>query len=148
MQAFHGAYVGVDLTDDADDLFQQGEPWTLAHGEQPDPDDGHCIVKVTADGHALDGYVTWGALQHATLGWSQVCLGEAWVIITQEDADAASLDIGRLRADINALDGTGGSGSPAPTPIHNHANFLIEMAGDVEAVLAKARAYLTGHGLL
>ena len=40
MQAFHGAYVGVDLTDDADDLFQQGEPWTIANGEQPDPSEG------------------------------------------------------------------------------------------------------------
>ena len=40
MQAFHGAYVGVDLTDDADDLFKQGEPWTIANGEQPDPRGG------------------------------------------------------------------------------------------------------------
>ena len=37
MQAFHGCYVGVDLTDDADELFQQGEPWTLANSEEPDP---------------------------------------------------------------------------------------------------------------
>jgi hypothetical protein len=37
------------------------------------------------------------------------CLQEAWVIISQEDADAANLDIAALRADIDALQGTGGS---------------------------------------
>ena len=50
MQAFRGAYCGVDLTDDANDLFSQGQPWTIANGEQPDPSEGHCIVKVKADG--------------------------------------------------------------------------------------------------
>jgi hypothetical protein len=33
---------------------------------------------------------------------------EAWVIISQEDANAASLNIDALRHDINALHGTGG----------------------------------------
>jgi len=46
MAAFHGAYVGVNLTDDADSLFGQGQPWTTAGGQQPDPNEGHCIVKV------------------------------------------------------------------------------------------------------
>jgi hypothetical protein len=36
-------------------------------------------------------------------------LDEAWVIISQEDAQATNLDINALRADINALHGTGGS---------------------------------------
>ena len=31
MAAFHGAYVGVNLTDDADQLFGQGQPWTVAN---------------------------------------------------------------------------------------------------------------------
>ncbi len=105
MAAFHGAYVGVNLTDDADSLFGQGQPWTTAGGEQPDPSDGHCIVKVAADGSEFDTWVTWGAAQKSTLAWTAACLDEAWVIITQEDADAASLDIAALRADIDALHG-------------------------------------------
>ena len=109
MAAFHGAYVGVNLTDDADSLFGQGQPWTTAGGQQPDPNDGHCIVKVAADGSQLDTWVTWGALQRSTLAWTAACFDEAWVIITQEDADAANLDVAALRADINALHGTGGS---------------------------------------
>jgi hypothetical protein len=106
MTAFHGVYAGVNLSDDADKLFEQGQPWTTANGEQPDPKDGHCIVKIAADGSTFDTWVTWGAGQQSTLAWTAACLDEAWVIITQEDADAANLDIARLRADIDALHGT------------------------------------------
>lgn len=108
MLAFHGAYVGVNLTADADNLFSQGEPWTVANGEQPNLQDGHCVVKVAADGAEFDSWVTWGAIQRSTLAWTRACLDEAWVIITQEDAEAPGLDIAALRADIDALDGTGG----------------------------------------
>jgi hypothetical protein len=48
--------------------------------------------------------------------WTSEALSEAWVIITQEDADAASLDIAQLRADIDALHGTGGGPAPVPVP--------------------------------
>jgi hypothetical protein len=109
MAVFHGAYVGVNLTDDADSLFGQHEPWTTADGQQPDPNEGHCIVKVAADGSQFDSWVTWGGLQKSTLGWTAACLDEAWVIITQEDVADANLDIAALKADINALHGTGGS---------------------------------------
>jgi hypothetical protein len=112
MATFHGAYVGVNLTDDADQLFERQQPWTTANGEQPDPSDGHCIVKVKADGSQYDGWVTWGAVQESTLPWTAACLDESWVIITQEDAAAANVNIAALRADIDALHGQGG-GSPA-----------------------------------
>jgi hypothetical protein len=108
MAAFHGAYVGVNLTDDADQLFGQQQPWTVANGEQADPNEGHCIVKVKADGSQLDGWVTWGAVQESTRQWTTACLDEAWVIISQEDADAANVDLAALRADIDALHGQGG----------------------------------------
>ena len=148
MQAFHGVYSGVDLTDDADELFQQGQPWGVAADEQPDPSDGHCIVKVAADGHVYDTWVTWGAVQRSTLAWTEACLTEAWVIITEEDAKAANLDIAALRADIDALHGSGGNGSPEPAPPHDHASMLIEMADEVEGLLNKVRGYLFRHGIL
>jgi hypothetical protein len=107
MAAFHGAYVGVNLTDDADQLFEQRQPWTTANGEQPNPSQGHCIVKVAADGTGLDSFVTWGAVQQSTLAWTQACLEEAWVVITHEDAQSPNLDLPKLQADINALQGTG-----------------------------------------
>ena len=66
-------------------------------------------MKVGSDGHQFDTWVTWGALQQSTLPWTAACLEETWVIITEEDAKAASLDIATLRRDIGALHGTGGS---------------------------------------
>jgi hypothetical protein len=108
MTAFNGAYVGVNLTDDADTLFEQQQPWTTASGEQPDPNDGHCIVKVAADGSQYDSWVTWGAVQRSTCQWTSACLDEAWVIISQEDANATNLNLAALRADIDALHGQGG----------------------------------------
>ena len=145
MQAFHGVYSGVDLTDDADELFQQGQPWGVAADEQPDPSDGHCIVKVAADGHVYDTWVTWGSTQRSTLAWTEACLTEAWVIITEEDAKAANLDIAALRADIDALHGTGGA---EPAPVHAHASMLIELADEVAGILSRVRTYLRAHDLI
>jgi hypothetical protein len=105
MQAFHGCYVGVSLTDDADDLFVEGQPWGSG-SVTPDPQDGHCIVKVKADGAHFDTWVTWGAGQLSTLAWTAACLDEAWAIITSED-EAAKVNMPALLADIEALHGTG-----------------------------------------
>ncbi len=106
MTAFHGLYVGTQLTPNANDLFAQDKPWTL-NGEQPNPDDGHCILKVKADSDT-DTWVTWGALQPSTKQWTAACLDEAWVVILEEDVNAhANLDVNRLRQDIDALHGTG-----------------------------------------
>ena len=108
MAAFNGAYVGVNLTDDADELFSKHEPWTVADGQQSNPNEGHCIVKVAADGNQYDSWVTWGAAQRSTLDWTKACLEEAWVVICHED-EADRVNLAKLQADINALHGTGGS---------------------------------------
>jgi hypothetical protein len=108
MAAFTGTYCGVNLTDDADQLFSERQPWTVAKGQNPDPAEGHCIVKVKADGNGIDTWVTWGALQESTKDWTSACLDEAWVIITTEDENSTLIDLAALRADIDALGGTGG----------------------------------------
>jgi hypothetical protein len=105
LAVFAGVYCGVSLTDDADELFSEHQPWTVADGQQPDPQEGHCILLVKADGHSLDGYVTWGADQEATTDWTAECVEEAWVIITQDDANSSLIDLTALRADIEALGG-------------------------------------------
>jgi hypothetical protein len=99
MAAFHGLYVGVDLTDSADDQFNAGDAWTIADGERPDPNDGHCIVKVRADGAEFDTWVTWGELQLSSREWTAACIREAWAIITTED-EASKVDMPALLADI------------------------------------------------
>jgi hypothetical protein len=170
MQAFHGCYAGVSLTDDADQRFSDGQPWTVSQGQQPDPNEGHCIVKVGAQagssavGHFYDTWVTWGATQRSTRAWTNACLDEAWAIITSEDEiDPAAL--AALRADIDALHGTGGqppqpapspapAPPPAPAPVPDPASLLAELAAMVREVaanvdrdIAEAVAWLGSHGL-
>ena len=144
MQAFKGVLVGVDLTDDAEQLFSDGQPWTVANGEQPDSSEGHCIAKVKADGRDLDDYVTWGALQGATREWSAACTVECWVILTGEDP---RIDTAALRADIDALGGTGGAPEPAPVPAPppapDPASLLEEAAALIRSVAASAQQDVT-----
>ena len=121
VQTFHGVYCGVDLTDDADQLFNSHQPWTVGQGQTPNPNDGHCVIKIASTDinipDPLDTYITWGALQTATKQWTAACLDEAYVIITEEDAKASGVDIAALRADIDAmLDEHGGVASPTPQP--------------------------------
>ena len=162
MQAFKGVVAGVNLTDDAEDLFDSGQPWTVAGGEQPDPSEGHCIAKVKADGHSLDEYVTWGALQPATRAWTAACVVEAWVILTEEDP---RIDIAALREDIDALGGTGGAPTPAPAPapapspkpappapeppglLQEAAALIRSLATSAEKDITAALAWLKSHGL-
>ena len=155
MQAFKGVMVGVNLTDDAEQLFSEGQPWTVANGEQPDSSEGHCIAKVKADGQDQDDYVTWGALQAATRQWSAACVVECWAILTGEDP---RIDTAALRADIDALGGTGGAPEPAPvpapTPVPDPASLLEEAAELIRSVAASAQqdvtellSFLASHGL-
>jgi len=161
MQAFRGVYCGVNLTDDADQLFSEGRLWTTANGEQPDPDEGHCVVKVYADGDAAsppaDGWVTWGAFQRSTQRWTKACLTEAWVIIATED-EAAKVDMPSLTSDIEALGGTEGAPVPVPAPKpgpgSQRADLLAEVAALVRTVAASADrdisevvTFLHAHGM-
>lgn len=167
MQEFKGVVTGVNLTDDAEQLFSEGQPWTVANGEQPDPGLGHCIAKMKADGQDRDGYVSWGALQAATREWSAACVVECWVVLTSED-QAARIDLAALQADIDALGGTGGGPAPVPTPAPSPepappapappapepSALLEELAGVIRTICAseqkdvsEALAWLASHGL-
>lgn len=116
LSAFHGVIFGVNLTDDANDLFNQGLPWTTANGETPDPTEGHAILKVKAQGEGgNDTWVTWGALQESTAAWTAACAQEAWAICTPEAAAAANINYDALLADLKALGG-GQEVTPPPAP--------------------------------
>lgn len=104
MIAFHGVIVGVELTDDAQQLFPDGV-WNVDDGQAPDPQMGHGILFGKYD-PTNDFYGTWAKWMKATKGWTAACATEAWVIVTSEDAAAANVDINALKADIDALHGT------------------------------------------
>lgn len=114
-QTFHGLYCGVRLTPDANALFNQGQPWTVAGGQQPDPNEGHCIIKVKATATGNDAWLTWGQVQESTPEWTAACLTDTYVIVTEEDANAAVLDLRALLAAIDKMPEQQG-GKPADTP--------------------------------
>lgn len=109
-----GIILGVNLTHDADQRFNDKQPWTVGQGQQPDPNDGHVILQVRSlSATDLDWYVTWGALQAADKGWRDAAVQEAWVICTKDDM--ATPWGQQLLADINALPGST-TQPPADTP--------------------------------
>ena len=117
MLEFNGVLCGVNLTDYDEQDFPN-VPWGTQTPVQPNPQLGHDIVKVRfgQSGPAGDTYVTWGALQQATTGWSSACIDEAWVIVTREDAENAGIDFDALLAECTALGGGQVVPTPAPTP--------------------------------
>ena len=118
LAVFGAVIFGVNLTPDADQLFQNGQPWNVDQGQTPDPNEGHVIVKVKSDPE-FDTFVTWGAEQKATKGWTAACAEEAWVPITAEMARRWKVALAALARDITALGGQQDVpvAPPAPTPV-------------------------------
>lgn len=131
MAAGFGLYKGVDLTDFDEARFANRTPWTVANGEMPNPDLGHCILTVAATGPAdadLEDDVTWGDRQKATRAWSRRCTVETWLVVTTEEQLA--LFTPALLAEVTALGGTGGAPAPVPpAPLPIPAGCLSRVAG-------------------
>ena len=151
MAKFHGLILGGDLTDDADELFEDHEPWTVSSDVRPDSADGHCFLRVKSTGphpSAMSTDVTWGADQESTAAWDAACITEAWVAILSED-EMEPGELAALRADIDALDDVEAAAPPGDSPdLPPHAGFLMELADEVEGTLSKVRGYLFRHGIL
>ena len=117
--------VGVDLTPSADQEFSDGQPWSVGPGNQPDPSEGHAILRLkSASPSGPDGYITWGADQPATGAWTQACVQQAFGVVPDPDAAAAAEAAGfPYQAVLDALRALGGTvvpdgpqPAPAPTP--------------------------------
>ncbi len=126
---FKGAYMGVNLTDNDINLFNENKVWD---DTDPDPSEGHCIPYVCWSTQ-YDGYVTWAHLQMATPGWTSACCyndtnGEGFVIITKELAEIVGWDINAAIADIKSI---GGTSIPAPAPAPTPATLQNKMAAEM-----------------
>lgn len=102
---FSGVLVGVQLNSNAETQFNNHQPWSLANGQQATPNEGHDILLVKYDASG-DTFVTWGALQPATVKWDGTCITEAWVVVTSDDAARVGIDITALKQKIAAFGGT------------------------------------------
>jgi len=70
MLNFKGVLLGCSLTDQAEQEFNNHQPWTITASERPDPQHGHDIYLVKYDMQAgTETIVTWGADQQCTVAW-------------------------------------------------------------------------------
>lgn len=104
---FGQIYVGVTVTQSAEDQFNGDEIWDVAR-RSPQLG-GHCITLGAYDENGLDA-VTWGRVQRLTWRWWDVYGDEAWVVFNPADfidrktgRDRAGLDLVTMRADYTAL---------------------------------------------
>ena len=54
---FDVVIAGVILNDQADAQVENGQPWDVGPGDEPDPNDGHAILLIKSD--AAAGPSTW-----------------------------------------------------------------------------------------
>lgn len=78
---FGTVYVGMTVTDAAENAFDRGQPWDVARRARNLG--GHC-VPVGAYGNGRLGFVTWGAEAEMTEAYWRKYVDEAWVVL---DAD-------------------------------------------------------------
>lgn len=112
---FNVVVVGVDLNDQADNQFSNGQPWDIGPGDGPDPNEGHAILRLgSAGGDGHDLWCTWGAVQPSTAAWSAACVQQAFAVLTKPEAEAVGFPFAQLDADLKALGGTVVNPPPPP----------------------------------
>lgn len=141
MNEFGGVLVGVQLTADAEQLFGAHQPWTTENGETPQTNMGHDVALVKYDANG-DTFVTWGDLQASTINWDSVCIDEAWVFVTRQDAERAGYDFEALLTALKTLPENQEIATPvAPTPAPaaaEHVNKIHEITKKIEKMVENA----------
>ena len=104
---FGQIYVGVTITQAAEDQFNGDEVWDVVR-RSPNLG-GHCITLGAYNENGLDA-VTWGRVQRLTWSWWDVYGDEAWVALNPSDfvdpktgLDRSGLDLATMRADYGSL---------------------------------------------
>ncbi|HET6253316.1 MAG TPA: hypothetical protein VFE32_04555 [Puia sp.] len=101
IQFFGGVYLGFQVQQNADQLFDERKPWTPA----PLTNDGHAVYAVAYDADQVT-VLTWGNTQLATWSWWDECVDEAYAILPPEAKNAGyaqGFDFAKLQADLEAV---------------------------------------------
>lgn len=116
---FRGVCVGVILPPQAEAQFMRAEPWSISATDQPDPNVAHDVflgaygapptgladtgIQYSLVDRASDWFVTWGNWQGATVAWDSAAITDAWVILTEEDANRAGYDYAKAITEIESM---------------------------------------------
>jgi hypothetical protein len=105
LDVFGSAYVGINCQASILTEFSNGEPWTWTPGEAVEGGHAICLQRRLGSGDAPLEYVTWGALQAATVNFQANAAEEAWAVVTHDwlaanGTSVEGLDLQQLLADM------------------------------------------------
>lgn len=105
LDVFGSVYVGINVQQQMEDEFSDGQPWTWQKGGQEIGGHAICLQRRMGSGRAPLEYVTWGALQPATTGFQAGAAEEAWAVVTADWLEAngttvGGMDLQQLLADM------------------------------------------------
>ena len=105
LDVFGTVYVGINVQQRQEDEFASQRPWTWQRGGQVIGGHAVCLQRRLGSGSAPLEYVTWGALQPATVSFQAHAAEEAWAVVTRDWLQAngttvEGLDLQQLLADM------------------------------------------------
>jgi hypothetical protein len=113
---FNGILIACLLSNEAEQEFNNGQPWDDTPNDPPNPNDGHDVLLIKYVESGAIAVVTWGALQQCTPAWVQNNITDAWAILDADDAQRAGIDWSALTAALQAVHGTVAPPAPSPAP--------------------------------
>lgn len=159
---FGVADLGITVTQDMMDAFNDGQPWASAGGASLG---GHCVPAVGYDSASVH-VITWGQVQPMTWDCFDAATEEAWVVCTPEwfsaaGTDPAGLDLHGLGEDFAEMTGEsnpfpapapaptppGPDPTPSPGPTPSPADLLAEIARLIREGEADLITWLERNGL-
>ena len=113
---FNVVVTGVSLNPQADAQVENGQPWDVGPGDEPNPQEGHAILYDEAlSPTGPYGWITWGQFQPSTAAWRNACPQQAFAVMTKQEAEAKGF-AAQFDAAVAALHALGGTAVPDPSP--------------------------------
>lgn len=108
LDVFGTVYVGINVQQQMETEFGEGQPWTWDASAQVIGGHAICLQRRLGSGSAPYEYVTWGALQAATLGFQANAAEEAWAVVTHDwlranGTTVEGMDLQQLLADMDSV---------------------------------------------
>lgn len=105
LDVFGTVYVGINVQQQMETEFSDGQPWTWDPAAQSIGGHAICLQRRLGSGSAPLEYVTWGALQPATADFQANAAEEAWAVVTEDwlranGTTVEGLDLRQLLSDM------------------------------------------------